>query len=323
MNETRYSYAVARIRSNELSLLNNADMQQILTARTYDDAVRMLLDKGWGDSSEKASYENMFKDELLKTWNFLLEIMPEEGILDALIIKNDFHNLKASLKCCLKNLDASVYFLYPCVSDPAETDELIRKKEFDKLPERMREVAAECYDILIRTADGQYADVVIDRRTIEEIRKLAVRSGVDMLIRYADLIAVTSNIKTGMRCIKTGKDRSFVELAIAGMDNIDRDGFISAVLSGEEKLFELLQHTKYAQAVEALKKSPSAFEKWCDDEVIDCISFARHKPFGAEPLAAFYLAREAEMKTVRVILSGKLNGISQDVITERVRKLYV
>ncbi|MCI8744511.1 MAG: V-type ATP synthase subunit C, partial [Lachnospiraceae bacterium] len=35
------------------------------------------------------------------------------------------------------------------------------------------------------------------------------------------------------------------------------------------------------------------------------------------------LARENEIKTVRIILSGKLNGLSDDSIRERVREMYV
>ena len=37
---------------------------------------------------------------------------------------------------------------------------------------------------------------------------------------------------------------------------------------------------------------------------------------------AYALARENEIKTVRIILSGKLNGLSDDSIRERVREMY-
>ena len=43
----------------------------------------------------------------------------------------------------------------------------------------------------------------------------------------------------------------------------------------------------------------------------------------AGPLAAYILARENEIKSVRIILSGKINNLSDDSLRERVREMYV
>ena len=48
-----------------------------------------------------------------------------------------------------------------------------------------------------------------------------------------------------------------------------------------------------------------------------------HNPFGIGPLAAYLIARENEIKTVRIILSGKLNELPEESIRERVREMYV
>ena len=45
--------------------------------------------------------------------------------------------------------------------------------------------------------------------------------------------------------------------------------------------------------------------------------------FGIEPIAAYLLARENEIKTVRIILCGKRSGIDDGVIRERLRDMYV
>ena len=41
------------------------------------------------------------------------------------------------------------------------------------------------------------------------------------------------------------------------------------------------------------------------------------------PMAAWLLARENEIKTVRVILSGKKNQLADEAIRERLREMYV
>ena len=45
-------------------------------------------------------------------------------------------------------------------------------------------------------------------------------------------------------------------------------------------------------------------------------------PFGIDPLVAYVLACENERKSVRVILSGKQNGLPEEAIRERIRETY-
>ena len=45
--------------------------------------------------------------------------------------------------------------------------------------------------------------------------------------------------------------------------------------------------------------------------------------FGASPLAAYFIAKETELKCIRIILSAKLSHVSGEIIRERMRELYV
>ena len=56
---------------------------------------------------------------------------------------------------------------------------------------------------------------------------------------------------------------------------------------------------------------------------IDKIKEEKYNSFSAGPILAYFLARENEIKTVRIILTGKLNNLSDDFIRERLRKMYV
>ena len=82
------------------------------------------------------------------------------------------------------------------------------------------------------------------------------------------------------------------------------------------------QETAYADAVPALQESPSAFERWCDNRIIREIRPQQYNPFTVGPLAAFLLARENEVKTVRIILSGKWNHLREEAVRERMREMY-
>jgi V/A-type H+-transporting ATPase subunit C len=41
------------------------------------------------------------------------------------------------------------------------------------------------------------------------------------------------------------------------------------------------------------------------------------------PIIAYYLARQNEIRTVRIILTAKANDFPEEAIRERVREMYV
>ena len=56
---------------------------------------------------------------------------------------------------------------------------------------------------------------------------------------------------------------------------------------------------------------------------IQYIQGAKFVTAGIEPVAAFYIAKENEIKNLRMVLTGKLAGIAEETIKERLRETYV
>ena len=50
---------------------------------------------------------------------------------------------------------------------------------------------------------------------------------------------------------------------------------------------------------------------------------AKGVPFGAEAVIGYLVAKEIEFTAVRIIMSGRMAGISGDTIRERLREAYV
>ena len=48
----------------------------------------------------------------------------------------------------------------------------------------------------------------------------------------------------------------------------------------------------------------------------------KHNTMGSGPVVAYYLARQNEIRTVRIIVTAKENGFPEETIRERVRKMY-
>ena len=56
---------------------------------------------------------------------------------------------------------------------------------------------------------------------------------------------------------------------------------------------------------------------------MDLLRSQKYETFTIGPIVAYVLARENEIKTVGIILSGKENGLSEESIGERIREMYV
>lgn len=322
MNELDYTYAVARIRCNESKLLSQEKLEQLICASDFSEAFKRLGDFGY-ETHENAPVSQVLSTERKKAWELLCEIAPDKKELEFLTVRNSFMNLKAALKSVVSRQAADEFFVEPANVDDAVLVKAVTEKNFSLLPDYMAETASLCYDILTANDDGQLSDSVIDKKSLETYLEFAKRSKNSVLCDIAEFTVASTDIKIAYRSALTKKDGDFLNAALAECSDINIEALKKAATLGVESVLELVSGTKYAEAAELLKASPTAFEKWCDDAVISKVISAKYNAFGILPLMGYYLAKENEVKTVRIIMAAKESGLSQTVIRERVRRLYV
>jgi V/A-type H+-transporting ATPase subunit C len=325
--ETEYAYAVARVRANENSLLTQADIDQMIAAPDFGSVMRHLADCGWGEFSGGTDYTEYLEKRADATWQLLSELLSDIHELDMLIIRNDMQNLKAALKSIIaKNKGEGPdeeLFVVPTVYDTDLIRDAVAKREFTSLPQCMQIPAKEAYDILVSTGNGQMADAVLDKATLGIMLDLAYAEKSDTVIAIAERICATSDIKIAYRACKTGKDKAFLQRSLCGCKTINASKLCDCALEGTDALGSYIAGTMYSGAKDAMEESTSAFEKWCDDIIMECVRQAKFKAFGIDPIVAYFVARDSEIKSVRIILSAKLNSQPADIIRERMRMLYV
>ena len=307
MSSTKYASAVGAVKAMENLLLTHSDIDQLINARTDNEFKNML--------------ESKSGEDLKSVWEMLRSYAPDSRELEILLYKNDFHNLKVTLKSVIADRDPKNCFIYPTNLDTDLLLESVRNRDFESIPKYIRSTAENAYSLLTDTLDGQLSDIVIDTACMKALQKSAEETGSDFMVRYAEIITVTADIKTAYRCSKMKKPVSFMEKAICGSKNLEKEFLINAVLSGS--FFEELEQTDYRELAELLKENSARFEKRCDDMITELAETARMKSFGIDPLLAYYIAKEAEIKNLRIISVCRESGADRQTVTERVRKLYV
>ncbi|MFR8003571.1 MAG: V-type ATPase subunit [Hydrogeniiclostridium sp.] len=325
MAEKQYAYAVARIRSRELELLTGAFIEQLLAAKNEEECLRLLAEKGWagGTSEVHGDPEEFLTAEREKIWALMRELVGDMSVFDVFLYETDYHNLKAAVKASVTGIEAGRLMLEGGSVLPAEIWRAVSEQKWGELPEEMQEPAEKAFSALLHTGDGQLCDMIVDKAALLAIGKAAGKSGSQVIRAYGEEKVAAADIRIAARCAKTRKPLEFIREALAPCSSLDWENLAASAARGEGELLAYLSSTSWTGAAEALSQSFSAFEKWCDDRLMELIRPQKYNPFTVSPLAAYVLARENEIRMVRMILSGKRNSLPEDSIRERVREMYV
>ena len=84
-----------------------------------------------------------------------------------------------------------------------------------------------------------------------------------------------------------------------------------------------METTDFKEAVDAIKTDFAVFECWCDNQIINAIRKEKYTPMTISPIIAYILARENEIKTVRILTVAKRNDLKPEEVKKRMRDMYV
>ena len=332
-----YIYGVARIRALESTLLTDDEINALVEAKDYDSALQMLKDKGWGDGQSNETLGDIVKIEKHKTRQVLDEIVEDPADREILTVEDEYHNLKAAIKKVVTNatvLNRRVYIglekgdmtdgNVKVIKDLTinELEDIIINSEYEKLPEEMQKPARKAAETLIKSGDGQLCDMIIDIALLRQIRDIGEASSNKLISDYADIKVGLADIKVAIRSALAGKDTEFTYNAMIPCNYINVVELESAIASGIDDVYEYLETIGHKDLADAAKKSKSYFECVCDNKIIERIKSQKYETFTIGPVLAYSLARDNEIKTVKIILSGKQNGFYNDFIKERARIMY-
>ena len=128
MSKTKYTYAVARIRALEVSLLTNAVIEQLLACKSAEQALQLLVEKGWGDlTAGTLDADEVLNKEEEKMWQTIREVAPDMHVFDVLSLPKLYHNLKAAIKEVCTEVENKNIFYDDC-EIPGEEISEDRKK---------------------------------------------------------------------------------------------------------------------------------------------------------------------------------------------------
>lgn len=316
-----YEFATGSVRAREIKLLREQDIEQLINAGTLDRLVGLLKDKGY---SADRDIDRMLEQHMADTWDYIRSVAPDFSLFDCFIFRNDAHNVKLIIKGILRGREYEDLIMTPYTVAPDEIKAAVPKQKTERLPEWLRDAVKKSCDA-VTSGDAQLADAVIDKAAMEHMLSAAKLSGVDFLYRYISASVFYYNVKTLIRAAKMHKSHDFIKNAVCDCDGMDTNEMVKTAVSGSNELTSSLNSIgQYgvSEAVDAYKKSPSAFEKYVDDRLLSEADICKTASSGPKPLIGYFIAKETEIKVIHIIASGIRIGSSPDEIRERVRRVY-
>ncbi|MFR6448931.1 MAG: V-type ATP synthase subunit C [Peptoniphilus grossensis] len=330
MDRSKFIQSSTRLRVMEKELLKSENFIRASETETLEDALRSLSDTVYNKYINKISspteYEYILKEELTRFYDELFDISPSKIPIRLITLKYFYHNLKVIIKEDIGKKDLKDLYMDIGDFDLKEyRDALVKgskKNKYFELIQRVEEIYEE-------KKDPQLIDIYLDNAYFTELLELAEESQVDLFIEYAKNLIDFTNIRTLLRAKKQEKDVEFLRQIIIEGGNVRKETYLDLLnreVSSDTDVFKKLEIYKYIkEALDSFKErgNLSDFEREMDNYFIDLIKDVKYITYGPEVIFANILAKEMEIKNLRIILVSKLNGLDSEFIREKLRDTYV
>jgi V/A-type H+-transporting ATPase subunit C len=336
IKDTEFLFLSAMLRAREPKMLDGDKTERLLDAPGFDDAAKLLVECGYPDMSgmDAGQLNAAISKHRSDVFDEISRHLQAKRITDIFRVKYDYHNIKVLVKSMCSNTDGS-----RLLSDSGRIGPKVLTEAFitgvrGGLPPAMTRAISEAVGILSRTQNPQLADIETDKFCYGELLEIAAEIGDDFVSGYVRLLIDSANLKTAVRTLRMKKDSEFLKRAVIQGGDVTAERLSELSPSGED-LPEIYGKGLLAGAallgLSAIGGTPAGaavgqmtlFERECDNAATVHLSRAKRVSFGIAPVFAYMAALETEITSVRMILTGKLSGITPEVIRERLRESYV
>ena len=338
-DDTRYAYAVARIRGLETRLLDRQWIERLL-AEDADGALSVLADSAFqeaiADVDRPEDLEEGLVRALAETLSTVSALSPTPELIDLFRVRWDFRNLKSLIKASLLNLgDEGVgpsgreIGLTTGVGtiDPVVLEKAVRDEDYVALPAVLADAARAAAEAFRDNGELAGVDREFTRAMWAHLLAVGTESGNEFLTGYFRTEIDTLNIRTFIRVKEAGLDRTDLVRAFVPGGTLDLSLLEAHLGEPVDAFARSLEYGRYGALAPLFREwkgeRAHMLELACDNILLNYVEPARTIAYGIEPLVAFILTRQVEIKLVRAAVTAKLDGVPRDEVEARLRAAHV
>ena len=339
VDDWRYTFQTAQVRVLEMQMLSRAALLDMANFESFAQAIDLLsgteysLPRGGRDFAE---VEEILQQRRTAVRELFSVLMLDEPIIELFRTRDDFANLRLALRRTLTEKPLGTDYSNDGNVPPEMIEQIFSEEdEFSKpvFPDYIRHAVEQAVLSYYQNKDIRQVDYAIDRVQAQYNLEQARRLNSIFLLGFFRIQIDLTNIRTMLRLkftesesrTKTAEAEVFLVRGNVFLEGgfIELERFRRGLELGYEALGPLFFVTPYHRIVDtganylASNKSFLRVEQQCEEHLTGFLKSTIQITAGPQPIIAFLLMKENEIRTVRLILTAKKNFLDTKLILDR------
>lgn len=328
-----YLDIIPKIRVYEKKLIDDLKYSRMVDANDLESAFKVLSETVYGENITEdiniSNYEFVLSSEFEKLFKSMKDIFDNQNLIDIFLKKYKYNNLKLMLKSKFLGFDMVDNLFNIDGLDNEFTYSCIKSENFSSLSDYMSQIVKKVFKDFEENKNPQRIDTIIDKQMFKELIEDSKHIGDEFLCKYIGTLVDIFNIKTLFRIKKLNLDRLLFDDVIVPGGNIPLNLLKMCFSEPKENILNrfsvtsIYRHIKDGLELYITEDNLGVLDKELDNYVMSYLKGAKIMTTGLAPIIGYINAKENEIKNIRIILVGKINGVDSDSIRRRLRESYV
>jgi len=322
-DDWRYLRETALVRMYEMQMLTRAALLDMANAESCEAAAGFLTTTEYAlpqAGRDFAEVENILRIRRQAIRQLFADLMFDKTVVELFRTRDDFANIRLALRRTLTEKPLGVDYSNDGNFPPERFEQVFEQENYKLLPDHLQAAIDQAVLAYYQNKDIRQIDYAVDKVQAEYNLKRARQLRSIFLLGLFRIQIDLTNIRTMLRLKFTESEQRNVFLS-GGY--IDLERLQHGLEVGYESLGPLFFVTPYCEVVEsganylASNKSFLGLEQRCDEHLIGFLKTTMQIVTGPQPIIAYFLMKENEIRTVRLILTAKKNYLDTQLILDR------
>lgn len=325
-----WTYSASLLRARKNQFIKDESFLKCAESDGRDSVLKFLKETPYGalfSNDNLENYEKIFDEYIVKLYAELSEIVPEKTVINAEKAIYDLNNMKF----IFKSKFLSTKFNWSILTEfgnikPEILYTYIEKKLYYNFPAIFSKSLYKAEMDFADTGSKQDIDFILDKAffdyKLDIFRSKKTHSGIEPVFRMSiDM----ENIKNIIRAKKLGFSGEVFDKIVLSNGLIAEDILKKLYNENFSSIIEYISKSEYGeQLAGVLTQTPETFNFSLLEKSLDQITIAAVKKFvfvteGPEVLYEYITLKKMEIKNLKILIIGKLNGIPSADIKNRLR----
>lgn len=332
MSDLLYNQLNPLVRIEESKLLRKEQLHKMVVVPDFKGAKEVLdhtVYEGFlAEDDFPLNFDYYLRMEQSRLFRKMYELAPEKEVIDIYTMRYTYHNLKLLTKSYMTDQSLDLFFVEDGQYSLASLKSAIKNGTSTSVKGLLLESILEVKAYLANYENVRGIDVIYDRYYLRHQREAAEKLNYPDLTKAVISFIDLMNISMVVRGINQKQTSTFLSTVLSSYGTFKVEELTAFADKPLDEFLTFIQGGNYAELVIPLinhdthKINLLLLARERDNFLTRLYSVASIQAFGPLPLLALLNAKDIEVRNIQLILAGKKNQFSENLITERMRESH-